>query len=103
MKRNPTNLTKISSAFAATAIAAALTIPSAEAAIITIAPANVTASSEIGGTFNRLDDYIVNGNGLTGGQHTSAVEPNMWLSAGTGFGGIDADPSVTFDLGVELQ
>ncbi|MFT4551296.1 MAG: hypothetical protein ACI8XO_004238 [Verrucomicrobiales bacterium] len=99
MKRNPTNLTKISSAFAATAIAAALTIPSAEAAIITIAPANVTASSEIGGTFNRLDDYIVNGNGLTGGQHTSAVEPNMWLSAGTGFGGIDADPSVTFDLG----
>ena len=72
---------------------------SASAAVIDIAPGNVTASSEIVSPFDRLDDYIVNGSGLTGGQHTGTVEPNMWLSTGTGFGGVDLDPSVTFDLG----
>ena len=71
----------------------------AEAAIITLAPGNVTASSQIGAPFDRKDDYIVDGSGLTGGQHTTAVQPNMWLSTGNGFGGIDPDPSVTFDLG----
>lgn len=71
----------------------------AEAAIITIAPGNVTASSQIGAPFDRLDDYIVNGSGLVGGQHTTIVQPNMWLSTGNQFGGIDPDPSVTFDLG----
>ncbi len=82
------------------AMAAALTsAPLAEAAIITIAPGNVTASSQIGAPFDRQDDYLVDGSGLTGGQHTTAVQPNMWLSTGNGFGGIDPDPSVTFDLG----
>lgn len=76
--------------------ALALTSP---AAIINIAPGNVTASSQIGAPFNRQDDFIVDGSGLTGGQHTGEVEPNMWLSSGSGFGGIDLDPSVTFDLG----
>ncbi|MDG2125647.1 MAG: DUF4457 domain-containing protein, partial [Verrucomicrobiales bacterium] len=33
------------------------------------------------------------------GEHTTAVQPNMWLSSGTAFGGDDPDPSVTFDLG----
>jgi hypothetical protein len=75
-------------------------VQAAYSELITIPPGNVTASSEIGGTFNRIDDFIVNGNGLNiSGEHTPAVEPNMWLSTGTGFGGIDADPSVTFDLG----
>jgi len=74
---------------------------STHAALIVIADptTQVTASSEIGMTFDRKDDYIVNGSGLTGGQHTNAVEPNMWLSTGTLFGGDDLDPSVTFDLG----
>ena len=49
--------------------------------------------------FDRQDDFIVDGSGLFGGQHTPAVQPNMWLSTGNGFGGIDPDPSVTFDLG----
>ena len=71
----------------------------AESAIITVAPGNVTASSQIGLPFDRKVDYIVDGSGLTGGQHTTAVQPNMWLSTATGFGGIDPDPSVTFDLG----
>jgi len=92
---NNTPTKTLLAALVATVASSAMT----EAAVITVAPGNVTASSEIGGTFDRLDDYIVNGNGLTGGQHTSAVEPNMWLSGGNGFGGIDPDPSVTFDLG----
>ncbi|MDG2124207.1 MAG: hypothetical protein P8J87_10940, partial [Verrucomicrobiales bacterium] len=69
------------------------------AEVIPIPPENVTASSEIGAPFNRQDDFIVDGSGLDGGQHTAAVQPNMWLSTGTGFGGDDPDPSVTFDLG----
>jgi len=72
---------------------------SANAALITIAPGDVTASSEIPPDFNRKDDFIVDGSGLTGGQHTNVVEPNMWLSTGDAFGGQDLDPSVTFDLG----
>ncbi|MFK7911655.1 MAG: PEP-CTERM sorting domain-containing protein [Akkermansiaceae bacterium] len=71
----------------------------ANAAVITIPTGNVTASSEIGGTFNRQDDFLVDGSGLSGGTHVTAVQPNMWLSSGTAFGGDDPDPSVTFDLG----
>ncbi len=67
--------------------------------IIPIPPQNVTSSSEIGGGFNRQDDFIVDGSGLSGGQHTATVQPNMWLSTGTAFGGIDPDPWVLFDLG----
>lgn len=68
-------------------------------AIINIVPSNVQASSQIGGTFNRQDDFLVDGSGLSGGQHTTAVQPNMWLSSGSGFGGIDANPNIVFDLG----
>ena len=79
----------------------ALSASAVNAALIVFAdPATqVTASSEIGGAFNRQDDFLVNGSGLTGGQHAIAVEPNMWLSRGTTFGGDDLDPSVIFDLG----
>ncbi len=84
--------------FAILTVAIATAQPS-RAEIITIPPANVTASSQIGAPFNRQDDFVVDGSGLTGGQHTSAVQPNMWLSTGNGFGGIDPDPSITFDLG----
>lgn len=70
------------------------------AAVINIAPGNVTASSEIGGGFNRQDDFIVNGNGLNGsGEHDTGANNVAWLSTGTNFGGDDPDPSVTFDLG----
>jgi len=69
----------------------------AQSAMIDIA--DVTASSEIGGNFDRLDDYLIDGSGLTDGAHTNSVEGTMWLSTGTDFGGEDTDPSVTFDLG----
>ncbi|MDG2124410.1 MAG: hypothetical protein P8J87_11965, partial [Verrucomicrobiales bacterium] len=71
------------------------------AALISVDPANVTASSQIGAPFDRQDDFIVNGSGLSGGQHITAVQPNMWLSRGTAFGGDDLDPSVIFNLGAE--
>lgn len=71
------------------------------ATVINIDPGNVTASSEIPPNFNRQDDFIVDGSGLGGGQHLTAVEPNMWLSTGTSFGGDDLDPSVIFNLGAE--
>jgi len=77
----------------------ALAMSSAFAQTVTIDVIDVTASSEIGGAFDRLDDYLIDGSGLTGGAHTSDVEGNMWLSTGTDFGGEDLDPSVTFDLG----
>ena len=73
--------------------------PMSRADIITIPTTNVSSSSEIGGGFNRQDDFIVDGSGLSGGQHTPTVQPNMWLSTGTAFGGDDPDPWVIFDLG----
>ncbi len=77
----------------------ALMISPVNAELITIPPENVTASSEIGGAFNRQDDFLVDESGLTAGQHVAAVQPNMWLSTGTAFGGDDPDPFVIFDLG----
>ena len=77
---------------------ACLTIPAADAAVITIDPGtvgNVTATSD---TLGRVDDNIVNESGLTSGAHDRTAD-NMWLSSGTDFGGIDPNPSVLFDLG----
>mgnify|MGYP001814840192 CR=1 FL=1 len=85
--------------FLATLLIAGSSASVSQAAIITIPPANVTASSQIGAPFNRQDDFIVDGSGLSGGQHITTVEPNMWLSSGTDFGGDDLDPFVIFDLG----
>ncbi|MEJ6578916.1 MAG: lamin tail domain-containing protein [Akkermansiaceae bacterium] len=94
------NLPKTPLTLASIAMAGlALMISPADAELIAIPPGSVTASSEIGAPFNRQDDFIVNGSGLSGGQHTPAVEPNMWLSTGTSFGGDDPDPYVIFDLG----
>src|SRR5262245_24467626 len=69
----------------------------ASAAIITGETA--TASSTIGGGFNRLPIYAVNDSGLTSGQHNNAPDGFMWLSTGSGFGGVDPDPWFTVDLG----
>ena len=80
-------------------LATSATMVTSQAAIINILPGNVTASSEIPPNFNRQDDFLVDGSGLSGGQHLAAVEPNMWLSTGTSFGGDDLDPFVIFDLG----
>jgi hypothetical protein len=96
---NPESRIKIA-LLATTLLVVSATTQVCRAEIISIDPATgVTASSAIGAPFDRQDDFIVDGSGLFGGQHTPAVQPNMWLSTGNGFGGIDPDPSVTFDLG----
>lgn len=72
--------------------------------IIPIDPfTGVTASSEIGGNFDRIDDYLVDGSGLNGEAHSPTVESQMWLSSGTAFGGEDFEPEVVFDLGATYQ
>ena len=78
----------------------ALSIDSAVGQLITIDPTTgVTASSEISTCCSDRDPAdIVNGSGLVAGLHD--VNPsNMWLSIGSGFGGVDPDPFVVFDLG----
>lgn len=83
----------------ATACCAAAGGP-AMSAIIPIAPGNVTASSEIPPNFNRQDDFIVDGSGMTAGTHENGPpDGTMWLSTGDAFGGQDLDPYVIFDLG----
>jgi hypothetical protein len=76
----------------------AATVSHAE--IITIAPENVSSSSDIGAPFDRIDDHLVNGSGLVAGGHDGTPDGTMWLSMGTCCGGTqDFDPWVLFDLG----
>lgn len=78
--------------------------PVAGGQVIPIDPVSgVTASSEIGGGFDRQDDYLVDGSGLVGDGHIPTVEGNMWLSRGTAFGGEDLDPQVVFDFGANYR
>jgi hypothetical protein len=69
------------------------------AAIISIAPGNVSASTELVG-FPRTVDHIVDGSGLSGGQHNNGANNVTWLSGGNCCGSaIDPSPWVEFDLG----
>ena len=71
-----------------------------DAAIISIAPGNVSSSSEIGAPFDRINDHLVDGSGLVGEGHDGTPDGTMWLSEGTCCGGSqDFDPWVQFDLG----
>ncbi len=93
---------KILATFASLTLATlALNATSADAATIVIAdPFNqVTASSEISTCCGDRDPQdIANNSGLAAGLHD--VNPsNMWLSTGSTHGGVDPNPSVTFDLG----
>src|SRR6186713_1087895 len=67
-----------------------------------------TASSAIGLPFDRgvlrgIDDSGLNpgdGSLATADQfHSSVPDGSMWLSSGSGFGGVDPDPTYTVDLG----
>jgi hypothetical protein len=79
----------------------------ARAAIITGETA--TASSHIALTFNRVPSNAVDDSGLSAGddlagtadQTHARFPPNttMWLSTGSGFGGVDPNPTFTVDLG----
>jgi len=80
------------------AVLAAIVAPSARAEVIPIDPSRVKASTEIPG-FDRIDDHLVDYSGLSGLQHSSNPNGTMWLSRGIGYGGVDSDPYVEFDLG----
>jgi hypothetical protein len=77
------------------------------AAIITGETA--TASSQIGAPFNRVASQAVDDSGLSAGDDLASTDdqthvrfpPNstMWLSTGSGFGGVDPNPTFTVDLG----
>ena len=75
----------------------------AQADVIVIADpfAQVTSSTEISTCCADRDPAdLANGSGLVGGLHD--VNPgNMWLSNGSGFGGVDLDPWVLSDPGAE--
>ncbi len=88
----------ISRSLIATVMAGLTITASSEAAIIVIDPLNVSSSTEIPG-FDRKDDYIVDGSGLSGGRHNNGANGEAWLSTGTGYGGDDLEPWVIFDLG----
>ncbi len=93
---------RILATFASLAMATlALNATSVDAATIVIAdPFNqVTASSEISTCCGDRDPQdIANNSGLVLGLHDTNPS-NMWLSMGAGYGGVDPNPSVTFDLG----
>lgn len=97
MKKQNTGKTLL--AMGAAVCFAVVTSPFTQAALIPIATIGVTSSSEIGGAFTRFDDHLVNGSGLVGGAHGITPDGSMWLSGAAGFGGVDPDPWVTFDLG----
>ena len=81
-------------------LAAFASLPSAFAAVIVIPTGNVSSSTQLTlNPFNRQDDFLVNGSGLTGNQHGTSPDGTMWLSTGSSFGGVDPDPWVMFDLG----
>lgn len=67
-------------------------------------------SSELTTSFNRDADYVLDGSGLTGGQHGTTPDGTMWLNSGNGCCGDPADPTsggtgavVTFDLGANYD
>ena len=73
----------------------------ASSALIPVDPANVSTSTEIEACCGDRDPAdIVSGSGLAAGLHDNNPA-NMWLSEGNGFGAIDPDPWVLFDLGAE--
>lgn len=92
---------------AAVACVVACSPTAAVAAIITGETA--TASTQIGLPFNRFASQAVNDSGLSAGDDLASTAdqthvrfpPNttMWLSTGSGFGGVDPNPTFTVDLG----
>lgn len=49
--------------------------------------------------FDRTAEYVVNGAGLTGQNHSITPDGTMWLNNGTFADPNDLEPEITFDLG----
>ncbi|NQV32344.1 MAG: hypothetical protein HQ515_06595, partial [Phycisphaeraceae bacterium] len=61
---------------------------------------SATATSSLGGTFNRMDAFVIDGSGLNAdGSHTAAPDGFMWLNNGSFTTPQDLEPEIVFDLG----
>ena len=61
---------------------------------------SATASSSLGGNFNRMDALCIDGSGLNpDGSHTIVPDGFMWLNNGTFTTPNDLEPEIVFDLG----
>ena len=87
-------------------VTAALLVIAALAPQVLAAPISgvtISASSELGGVFQRQASNVVSGTGLnaTTGGFSNAPDGTMWLTRGSGAyqGPADTSPSITFDLG----
>jgi len=63
---------------------------------------SATATSSLGGTFNRMDAFAIDGSGLNvDGSHTTTPDGFMWLNNGSFTAPHDLEPEIVFDLGAE--
>jgi hypothetical protein len=69
----------------------------ARASVIPLVSAS--ASSGLGGGFDRTAIHTVDQSGLTGDEHTNVPDGSMWLTHGTFAAPNDTAPQITFDLG----
>lgn len=84
-------------------LGAALTIgtslPAEHTRADTIPLVSVSASSGLGGNFDRSAIHAVDGTGLTGNSHGNVPDGAMWLTNGIFAAPNDTAPQITFDLG----
>lgn len=71
----------------------------AEATAAVIPLVSATASTGLGGGFDRSAVHTVDGTGLVGDAHRTVPDGEMWLSNGTFAAPNDTTPFITFDLG----
>ena len=61
---------------------------------------SATASTFLGGNFNRMEAFAIDGSGLNAdGSHTVAPDGFMWLNNGVFAQPNDSEPEIVFDLG----
>ncbi len=60
---------------------------------------SASASSGLGGGFDRTAIHTVDQSGLTGDEHSNVPDGGMWLTNGTFAAPNDTTPQITFDLG----
>lgn len=86
-----------------TAAVMVVTALASQAQAAPITGVTISASSELGGLFQRQASNVGSGAGLTGpaGMFSNAPDGTMWLTKGNGTyqGPADTHPSITFDLG----
>lgn len=72
-------------------------VTAVQASVIPLVSAS--ASSGLGGGFDRTAIHTVDGSGLSGDSHSAVPDGEMWLTNGTFAAPNDITPQITFDLG----